>query len=52
MVYLTARDKKIVEESNCPYLEDIPRVHITQLKILTSIRVSQKQKKIDLDIPK
>ena len=27
-------------------------IYITQLKILTSIRVSQKQKKIDLDIPK
>ena len=27
-------------------------MHITQLKILTSIRVSQRQKKIELDIPK
>ena len=45
--------KRIIEASNCPYLEDLLTcVHITQLKILTSIRVSQKQKKIDLDIPK
>ena len=45
--------KRIVIQSNCSYLEDLLTcVHITQLKILTSIRVSQKQKKIDIDIPK
>ena len=45
--------KRIVTNSNCSYLEDLLTcVHITQLKILTSIRVSQKQKKIDIDIPK
>ena len=34
-------------------MEDlIACVHITHLKILTSVRVSQKQKKIDIDIPK
>ena len=45
--------KRIVSASKCNYLEDLLTcVHITQLKILTSIRVSQKQKKIDLDIPK
>ena len=45
--------KRIVTKSNCSYLEDLLTcVHITQLKILTSIRVSQKQKKIDIDIPK
>ena len=50
---VTEETKRIVEESKCPYLEDLLTcVHITQLKILTSIRVSQKQKKIDLDIPK
>ena len=44
---------RIVAKSGCPYLEDLLTcVHITQLKILTSIRVSQKQKKIELDIPK
>lgn len=45
--------KRIMTKSNCAYLEDLLTcVHITQLKILTSIRVSQKQKKIDIDIPK
>ena len=45
--------KRIITKSNCGYLEDLLTcVHITQLKILTSIRVSQKQKKIDIDIPK
>lgn len=44
---------RILQSSGCDYLEDlIICVHITQLKILTSIRVSQKQKKIDIDIPK
>ena len=37
--------KRIVTMSKCNYLEDLLTcVHITQLKILTSIRVSQKQK--------
>ena len=45
--------KRIITNSRCGYLEDLLTcVHITQLKILTSIRVSQKQKKIDIDIPK
>ena len=45
--------KRIIEESKCPYLEDLLTcVHITQLKILTSIRVSNQQKKIEIDIPK
>ena len=45
--------KRIVSKSECPYLTDLLTcVHITQLKVLTSIRVSQKQKKIDIDIPK
>ena len=44
---------RIITQSRCSYLEDLLTcVHITQLKILTSIRVSQKQKKIDMDIPK
>ena len=44
---------RISMKSNCAYLEDLLTcVHITQLKILTSIRVSQRQKKIELDIPK
>ena len=45
--------KRIIETGKCPYLEDLLTcVHITQLKVLTSIRVSSKQKKIDIDIPK
>lgn len=44
---------RIIKDSHCNYLEDlIACVHITHLKILTSVRVSQKQKKIDIDIPK
>ena len=45
--------KRIIETSKCPYLEDLLTcVHITQLKVLTSFRVSTQQKKIDIDIPK
>ena len=45
--------KRICEKSGCNYLEDlITCVHIIQLKILTAMRVGQKQKKIDIDIPK
>lgn len=45
--------KRIVERSGCNYLEDlITCVHIIQLKVLTCIRVGNKQKKIDISIPK
>lgn len=45
--------KRIISESRCNYLEDLLTcVHITQLKVLTSIRVATKQKKINIDIPK
>ena len=45
--------KRITENSNCTYIDDlITCVHIVQLKALTCIRVGQKQKKIDIDIPK
>ena len=44
--------KRIVERSGCNYLEDlITCVHIIQMKILTCIRVGNKQKKIDVSIP-
>jgi hypothetical protein len=44
--------KRIIEKSGCNYLEDlITCVHIIQLKVLTSIRVGNKQKKIDINIP-
>lgn len=45
--------KRICDKSGCVYLEDLVTcVHIIQLKVLTAMRVGQKQKKIDLDIPK
>jgi hypothetical protein len=45
--------ERIEQKSKCNYLEDlITCVHITQLKILTSIRVGTKQKKIELDVPR
>jgi len=44
---------RIVEKSGCGYLEDLVTcVHIIQLKLLSAIRVGQKQKKIDIAIPK
>ena len=44
--------ERIIKECNCDYLEDLLScVHITQLKILTSIRVGQKQKELSIDIP-
>jgi|688.fasta_scaffold228994_3 hypothetical protein len=45
--------KRIIEKSGCGYLEELVTcVHIIQLKILTAMRVGQKQKKIDINIPK
>ena len=45
--------KRIVEKSGCIYLEDLVTcIHIIQLKLLTSMRVGQKQKKIDISILK
>ena len=45
--------KRICEKSGCNYLEDLVTcVHIIQLKVLTAMRVGQKQKKIDINIPK
>tara|TARA_B100000902_G_scaffold324657_1_gene318920 strand:- start:3277 stop:4413 length:1137 start_codon:yes stop_codon:yes gene_type:complete len=44
--------KRIVDISNCGYLEDlITCVHIIQLKALSCVRVGTKQKKIDIDVP-
>jgi hypothetical protein len=43
---------RIIETSGCTYLEElITCVHIIQLKVLTSVRVGSKQKKIDIDVP-
>jgi hypothetical protein len=45
--------KRICEKSGCSYLEDLVTcVHIIQLKILTAMRVGQKQKKVDIKVPK
>jgi hypothetical protein len=45
--------KRICEKSGCSYLEDLVTcVHIIQLKILTAMRVGQKQKKVDINVPK
>jgi hypothetical protein len=42
-----------MKESNCSYLEDLLTcVNVIQLKQLSAIRVGQKQKKIDINIPK
>lgn len=45
--------KRIVDRSGCSYLEELVTcIHIIQLKLLTAMRVGQKQKKIDINIPK
>lgn len=45
--------KRICDKSGCNYLEDLVTcVHIIQVKILTAMRAGQKQKKIDIAIPK
>jgi len=43
---------RIIEKSNCGYLTDlISCVHIIQLKSLTCMRVGNKQKKININVP-
>jgi len=50
---IEAERRRIVDKSGCGYLEDLVTcVHIIQLKLLSAIRVGQKQKKIDITIPK
>ena len=52
-VIIEEERKRIIERSGCNYLEDlITCVHIIQLKVLTCIRVGNKQKKIDISVPK
>ena len=52
-VILEEEKNRIIERSGCNFLEDlITCVHIIQLKVLTCIRVGNKQKKIDISIPK
>jgi hypothetical protein len=44
---------RIIERSGCNYLEDlITCVHVIQMKVLTSVRVGTRKKKIDISIPK
>jgi hypothetical protein len=44
---------RIVQKSGCNYISElISCVHIIQLKVLTCVRVGNKQKKIDITIPK
>jgi hypothetical protein len=44
--------QRIKDETNCEYLEDLLTcVHVTHLKILTNVRVGQKQKKLELEVP-
>jgi hypothetical protein len=50
---IEAERKRIIERSSCSYLEELVTcIHIIQLKLLTAMRVGQKQKKIDINIPK
>jgi hypothetical protein len=52
-VVIEQEKKRIIEKSHCEYLEELVTcVHIIQLKLLTAMRVGQKQKKIDISIPK
>lgn len=45
--------KRILEQSGCSYIEDlITCVHILKLKALTCVRVGERHKKIDIQIPK
>jgi len=44
--------KRAVEFTRCGYLEDlITCIHVIQLKALSCVRVCQKQKKVDINIP-
>lgn len=44
--------QRIIEKSGCGYIEElITCVHIIKLKSLTCIRVGQKQKKVNINVP-
>lgn len=44
--------KRAVDFTRCSYLEDlITCIHVIQLKALSCVRVCQKQKKVDINIP-
>ena len=45
--------KRIIEQTGCNYLDDlITCVHVIQLKVLSAMRDGQKQRKIDIHVPK
>ena len=49
---IDAEVERIKKESNCSYIGDLLTcVHVTHMKILTGVRVGQKKKKIDVNIP-
>jgi len=49
---IASEKDRICEKSGCSYLEElISCVHIIHLKALTCVRVSQKQKKININVP-
>jgi len=53
VIIIETEKKRIIERSGCSYLEELVAcIHIIQLKLLTAMRVGQKQKKIDINIPK
>ena len=48
---VTNETQRIIDKSGCNYLEDlITCIHVIQLKILTAVRVGQKQKKVDINV--
>jgi len=48
---MTTETQRIIDKSGCSYLEDlITCIHVIQLKILTAVRVGQKQKKVELNV--
>ena len=49
---IETESKRIIEQSRCKYLDDlITCVHVIQLKILSCVRTSNHNKKIEIDIP-
>lgn len=47
-----AERNRVIEKSGCTYLQDLLTcVHVIQLKALSCVRVGQRQRKVDLDIP-
>ena len=49
---IETESKRIIENSKCEYLEDlITCVHIVQLKILSCVRTSNHNTRIEIDIP-